>query len=216
MALGAPQKQTLAEKPTENLAAYDAFLKGEEASQGLAVADPRDAPSRDRLLRAGGGARLDASCRPGRSSRGRTRAILQRGHAHPGRRRGRSRGERSTRDAGAGPARDPARAGRLLRSSSATDATRGDRGVRGGAQAGARQRRPAERRGRVEQSLGRWEAPPSCFTRAQRSTHARRSTRRRQGVAPALAAPLPRGARRPSTAACALAPASAAPSRPRP
>jgi eukaryotic-like serine/threonine-protein kinase len=42
VALGAPQKQTLAEKPTENLPAYEAFLKGEEAGQGLASADPRD------------------------------------------------------------------------------------------------------------------------------------------------------------------------------
>ena len=41
VALGAPQKKTLAEKPTENLAAYEAFLKGEEAGRGLAVADPR-------------------------------------------------------------------------------------------------------------------------------------------------------------------------------
>jgi serine/threonine-protein kinase len=41
VALGAPQKKSLAEKPTENLAAYEAFLKGEEAAQGLAVADPR-------------------------------------------------------------------------------------------------------------------------------------------------------------------------------
>ena len=40
VALGAPQKRTLAEKPTENLAAYEAFLKGEEAGQGLASNDP--------------------------------------------------------------------------------------------------------------------------------------------------------------------------------
>jgi TolB-like protein len=33
-------KKTLSEKPTENLAAYDAFLKGEEASQGMARSDP--------------------------------------------------------------------------------------------------------------------------------------------------------------------------------
>jgi serine/threonine-protein kinase len=38
VALGATQKATLSETPTRNLAAYDAFLKG-EASQGLAVAD---------------------------------------------------------------------------------------------------------------------------------------------------------------------------------
>jgi tetratricopeptide (TPR) repeat protein len=39
VALGTDQKQTLTERPTENLAAYDAFLKG-EASGGLTVGDP--------------------------------------------------------------------------------------------------------------------------------------------------------------------------------
>jgi serine/threonine protein kinase/tetratricopeptide (TPR) repeat protein len=39
VALGRDQKQTLTERPTENLAAYDAFLKG-EASGGLIIADP--------------------------------------------------------------------------------------------------------------------------------------------------------------------------------
>jgi eukaryotic-like serine/threonine-protein kinase len=39
VALGAGQKQTLTERPTENLAAYDAFLKG-EATQGLVIANP--------------------------------------------------------------------------------------------------------------------------------------------------------------------------------
>ena len=39
VALGAGQKQTLTERPTENLAAYDAFLKG-EATQGIVIADP--------------------------------------------------------------------------------------------------------------------------------------------------------------------------------
>jgi serine/threonine protein kinase/TolB-like protein/Tfp pilus assembly protein PilF len=39
VALGAGQKQTLAERPTKNLAAYDAFLKG-EATHGLVTADP--------------------------------------------------------------------------------------------------------------------------------------------------------------------------------
>jgi serine/threonine-protein kinase len=37
VALGAGQKETLTEKPTQNLAAYDAFLKG-EATQGLTLA----------------------------------------------------------------------------------------------------------------------------------------------------------------------------------
>jgi TolB-like protein/tetratricopeptide (TPR) repeat protein len=39
VALGSTQQQTLTEKPTQNLAAYDAFLKG-EASQGLTIQDP--------------------------------------------------------------------------------------------------------------------------------------------------------------------------------
>ena len=40
VALGASQKQALTEKPTTNLAAYDAFLKGEAVSQSIGVADP--------------------------------------------------------------------------------------------------------------------------------------------------------------------------------
>ncbi|MGH7536912.1 MAG: TPR end-of-group domain-containing protein, partial [Gemmatimonadales bacterium] len=40
VALGTSQKETLTEKPTANLAAYDAFLKGEAASEGLGVTDP--------------------------------------------------------------------------------------------------------------------------------------------------------------------------------
>src|SRR5438093_1056075 len=39
VALGAGQKQTLTERPTENLAAYDAFLKG-EATEGLVILNP--------------------------------------------------------------------------------------------------------------------------------------------------------------------------------
>jgi TolB-like protein len=38
--LGAGEEERLTEKPTQNLAAYDAFLRGEEASKGLAAADP--------------------------------------------------------------------------------------------------------------------------------------------------------------------------------
>jgi tetratricopeptide (TPR) repeat protein len=40
VALGDSARHELAAKPTENLAAYDAYLKGEAASQGMAVADP--------------------------------------------------------------------------------------------------------------------------------------------------------------------------------
>ena len=38
--LGAGEEKRLSEKPTQNLDAYDAFLRGEEASKGLAAADP--------------------------------------------------------------------------------------------------------------------------------------------------------------------------------
>ena len=40
VAIGAGEEKRLAESPTRNLAAYDAFLKGEEASKSMAVNDP--------------------------------------------------------------------------------------------------------------------------------------------------------------------------------
>ncbi|HEX6434741.1 MAG TPA: protein kinase, partial [Gemmatimonadales bacterium] len=40
VALGAGEKQKLSQRPTANLAAYDAYLRGEEISGGLATADP--------------------------------------------------------------------------------------------------------------------------------------------------------------------------------
>ena len=40
VALGVGEEKRLSEKPTRNLAAYDAFLKGEEASKGMGVTDP--------------------------------------------------------------------------------------------------------------------------------------------------------------------------------
>jgi len=40
VALGAGEQQALAERPTRNLAAYDAYLKGEEVSRSLNVGDP--------------------------------------------------------------------------------------------------------------------------------------------------------------------------------
>ncbi len=40
VALGAGEEKRLSEKPAQNLAAYDAFLRGEEASRSLAAADP--------------------------------------------------------------------------------------------------------------------------------------------------------------------------------
>ena len=40
VALGAEQKQDLTEKPTANLAAYDVFLRGEQAAVGRGPAAP--------------------------------------------------------------------------------------------------------------------------------------------------------------------------------
>ncbi len=40
VALGAGEEKRLSEKPTQNLAAYDAFLKGEEASRSMTAQDP--------------------------------------------------------------------------------------------------------------------------------------------------------------------------------
>ena len=40
VALGTPQRQALAEQPTANAAAYDAYLKGEAASRNLGTGDP--------------------------------------------------------------------------------------------------------------------------------------------------------------------------------
>ena len=40
LALGANERQTLAQKPTGDLAAYDAYLRGEEVSGGMSAGDP--------------------------------------------------------------------------------------------------------------------------------------------------------------------------------
>jgi tetratricopeptide (TPR) repeat protein len=40
VALGATERESIAKRPTENLAAYDAFLKGEEISASVGVGDP--------------------------------------------------------------------------------------------------------------------------------------------------------------------------------
>ena len=63
LALGAGERERLAERPTENLAAYDAFLKGEEATGGCGR--PRGVPAGARLLRARGGPRLHVRARLG-------------------------------------------------------------------------------------------------------------------------------------------------------
>ena len=83
MALADSAQRELAAKPTQNLAAYDAYLRGEAASQAMGVSRSGEPPPGDRLLRAGGGARLDVRARPGPSSPGRTPPVRQQ-RARPG------------------------------------------------------------------------------------------------------------------------------------
>ena len=58
VALGDSARRDLAAQPTQSLAAYDAFLKGEAASQAMSVSDPIESAAGDRFLRARRGARF--------------------------------------------------------------------------------------------------------------------------------------------------------------
>ena len=58
MALGDSAKHELASKPTQSLPAYEAFLRGEAASQGMS-GRPAESPPGDCGIRAGGGARFE-------------------------------------------------------------------------------------------------------------------------------------------------------------
>ena len=59
VALGDSAKHELAARPTQSLPAYDAFLRGEAASQGMSAGRPAESPPGDCGVRAGGGARFD-------------------------------------------------------------------------------------------------------------------------------------------------------------
>jgi serine/threonine-protein kinase len=79
LALGTEQKRTLAERPTSNLAAYDAFLKGEAASAGMSTQDP---PSLTRAIRYYREATtLDSAFVPAWSQLARAYAVLYRASA---------------------------------------------------------------------------------------------------------------------------------------
>jgi serine/threonine-protein kinase len=82
LAMGSTQRETLKEKPTANLAAYDAYLKGEAASQGIGVNDPSEPATSNRILRAGRGARFDVPARVGPARAGERLVLLGR-YAHP-------------------------------------------------------------------------------------------------------------------------------------
>ena len=76
VALGDSAKHELAAKPTQSLPAYDAFLRGEAALQGMT----RDPPSLRQAIarvRAGGGARFDLRRGLGAARRAQAAAVLE-------------------------------------------------------------------------------------------------------------------------------------------
>jgi TolB-like protein/Flp pilus assembly protein TadD len=181
VALGAPQKKTLAEKPTENLAAYEAFLKGEEAAQGLAVADPR--AIRRAIDYYGQAVALDSAF---------TQAWVQLSRAHSSIY---SVGTPTPGDADG--ARDAAeRARRLAPDRQEIQLALGDyqQFVRGDATAALAayelglQKAPGNAEllsatGRLEQSLGRWQSSAERYTKANAVDPRSVLNARRQGIA---------------------------------
>ena len=75
VALGAGEEKRLSEKPTQNLAAYDAFLKGEEVWNMNADRSAKPAEALGHYEQA---VALDPGfARPGRGSRGQLDPVLQ-------------------------------------------------------------------------------------------------------------------------------------------
>ena len=113
VALGDSAKHELAAKPTQNLPAYDAFLRGEAASQG----DERRSTRRVSARRLRRTSRRWRSIRPlsrrGRSSPGRRRPVFQ-WRGHPGRGGGGPPCGRAGAGARAHPARRPSGLGGVL------------------------------------------------------------------------------------------------------
>ena len=92
VALADSARRELTAKPTENLAAYDEYLKGEAASQAMSVQDPAEPAAGDRLLRARGRARLDVRDRLGPALPRPNAALRQRRPRPRARRAGAARG----------------------------------------------------------------------------------------------------------------------------
>ena len=146
MALGDSARRELAAQPTANLAAYDAFLKGEAASQS--IGRQRSAPaSGERVGFYEQAVALDSTFVAAWAQLARARASLY-GNGAPTPQLAPGAPAAAERARGARPrsARGLPGAGRLLRNVP-RDNRRALRGVRGGAQAGAQQRRPARRGG---------------------------------------------------------------------
>ena len=87
VALGAGQRKALAEKPTRNLAAYDAYLKAEEIADGVSAQRPGRAPRGRSATTSRRWRSTPPSRWRGPSSPGRTASTTQ-GGADAGERRG--------------------------------------------------------------------------------------------------------------------------------
>ena len=113
VALGAPQKTVLAARPTGNSAAYDAYLKGEAASQNMGAADPLQLRTAIGFYEQA--VALDSGFADAWAQLSRANALLY-GNGTPssGRSTPRARGCRARDPAGAAPVDRPPGPGRLL------------------------------------------------------------------------------------------------------
>ena len=165
VALADSARRELTAKPTENLAAYDEFLKGEAASQAMSVTDPAS------LRRAIGfyerAVALDSTFVPAWAQLSRARTSLY-PTASRIRRSASRRGSRRSAPAALKPERPDGLPGprRLLREREPDRQRARAGGVRAGPPARARQRRPA-RCGRDDRDgLGRWDSAAARLARA--------------------------------------------------
>ena len=180
VALADSAQRELTAKPTENLAAYDEYLKGEAASQAMSVTDPPSlrraigfyerAVALDSTFATGLGAALPRPHAPLRRTASRTRRWASRRGSRPSAPAGSSR----TIPWSTGPS------ARTTRPSIPIDLDRARRGVRAG-RSGSRPTTSAcsARSRAIEPSLGRWDSAasaarraPRCWTRARSSSPA--------------------------------------------
>ena len=116
VALADSVRAGLEARPTTNLEAYDAFLKGEAASASMSAVDLASVTRALPYYRARRGARLELSCRPGRSCPRPTQPVLEPdSHRRVGRRRPPRRRK--------GPPPGPVPAGELSGAGPATSAS---------------------------------------------------------------------------------------------
>jgi TolB-like protein/Flp pilus assembly protein TadD len=165
VALGAKEREALAAKPTANLTAYDAFLKGEEASEGVAVSDP--ASLRRGIAFYEQAVALDSAFAPAWAQLARAQAFyyVQGTPTSAGAARAEAAAERAA-------ALAPGRAESQLalgdyHSIVRADPARALEAYAAGLRAAPNNADLLAATARVEQTLGRWEAALAHFTRAE-------------------------------------------------